>query len=273
MSSNPYDPPKTAGQGASKVRTVPRTDMPSPAPGGTITASQDRAKDGLTWEIAFGRDELWLVPPGDGDAIVLTHLEVAEYADLVLFGSLAAIVVRELPKRITLWLPTEAAVETLRQWLGQKRMLHVAKALKKRLRFSLPLGLFVGLSSTPLLLDRWDPFAFVFGVGLVGLAIVSPYRPHHALFAIDGALWLSLATSNVIDTVRTGVRYSLFFTLVQVMLAFGAFKAFRFYRGLIHFSWRSFSFARSLFAFSALSVSFASPASTLMRSRRAMRSA
>lgn len=236
MSSNPYEPPTATGatsQGASKVRKVPRTEVPSPAPGGTTTASQDRATDGPTWEIAFGRDELWLVPPGDGAAIALTHLELAEYADLVPFRDVAAIVVRDVPKRITLWLPTHGATEMLRSWLGHKRALHVAKALKRRLRFSLPLGIFVGLASTPFLLDGWDPFSLVFGVGLVGLAIVSPYRPRPALFAIDGALWVSLAMGNVADAVRTGsVGWSVFFGVFQLMLAAGAFRVFRFYRGI-----------------------------------------
>lgn len=239
MSINPYEPPQAAspaasGSGRSKVRMVPRAEVPRPAPGGTVVASQDRSNNPPTWEIAFGRDELWLVPPGDGDVFVLTHLELAEYADIVQLGSLAAIVVRELPKRTSLWLPNDPAVESFRAWLGQKRSLHVSKALKKRLRFSLPVGIFVALTAAPVLVDQWDPFALVFGVGLVGLAIVSPYRPRPALFAITGVLWISLAASNAVGLVRgsTGVGWTVFWTALQLMLAFGSFKAYRFYAGI-----------------------------------------
>jgi hypothetical protein len=226
--TNPYRAP-ASGNAANKLRQVPLEEVPSPAPLGTIVATRQGSNDGTTWRIAMGQDELWIVPPDGTPAFALTHLEFAEHTELVMFGSLAALVLRGLAKPISLKLP-EGAFDALRTWMARMRRLHVSKALKKRLRYSLPLGLFVALTALPFLAGSWDVFALVFGVGLIGLSVVAPFWPHPGLFALDAVLWLSLATGNGLSVLRGESRWAIAFLVVQLMLATGALRLFGFYR-------------------------------------------
>ena len=226
--TNPYRAPATSDT-ATKLRQVPPEEVPSPAPLGTLVVTRHPSKDGTRWLIAMGYDELWIVPPDGAPAFALTHLEFADHTDLLILGSFSGLVVRGLAKPITFKLP-DGAFDPLRAWMARMGRLHVSKALKKRLRYSLPIGLFVALTSTPLIAGSWDVFALAFGVGLVALSILAPLRPHAGLFAANALLWLSLATSNGLTVIRGDSRWAIAFLIVQLMLATGSLRAFGFYR-------------------------------------------
>lgn len=230
--SNPYEPPKTGTAApAGSVRAVPIEEVPSTPALGTLVATANRVKDGPTWRIALEEDELWLVPSDLPNAFVLNHREVAEYGDILFLGQSVGLMIRALPKPTALWVGEEGQA-AFREWLGRRRLLHIEKALKRRLRLSLPLGLLIGATSIPPLGAKVDIFAAVAGFGLVACSLVAPRRPHHALFAIDGVLWLCLAASNVISVASGGATWVLVFGALQVFFGWKAFQTYRFFKNV-----------------------------------------
>lgn len=228
--SNPYEAPKTGSMAPTgKLRAAPIEDVPSAPALGTLVVSVNRVSNGETWRIALEEDELWIVPVDQPHAYVLGQREVAEYGDILFLGKSVGLMFRELPKPTTLWLG-EGSHATLREWLGRRRTLHIEKALKRRLRLSLPLGLLIGATSIPPLGAKVDLFAAVAGFGLVACSLVAPRRPHHALFAVDGVLWLCLAASNLISVASGGATWVLVFGALQVFFGWKAFQTYRFFK-------------------------------------------
>lgn len=228
--SNPYEAPKTGAPApAGNVRVVGLDEVPSSPTLGTLVLTANKVKDGPTWRAALENDEMWLVPPDLPNAYVLSHREVAEYGDIMFLGENVGLMLRALPKPTALWLGRESHA-TFREWLGHRRLLHIEKALKRRLRLSLPLGLLIGATSLPILGGKLDIFAAIAGFGLVACSLVAPRRPHHALFAVDGVLWLCLAASNVIAVVSGSAIWVLVFGFLQVFFGWKAFQTYRFFK-------------------------------------------
>src|SRR5690606_33740331 len=118
-------------------------------------------------------------------------------------------------------------VEALRRWVAHRPDV-LAAALKKRLRFSLPLGLFVAMTALPILGGGFDPFAFAFGPGLVVLAVVGPRYPRRGLLAFDAVLWFCLAASHA-RSAYEGTAWSIFFAILALLIGRQSLSAHRFY--------------------------------------------
>jgi len=230
MERNPYASPVTSPI-AGGARRVPIASVPAEPEHGLVNVVEQAAQPPRAWRIAFGRDEAWLFVPDEESAFAFTHAEMAEHANIMLWGNFVILGLRGLlPDGRAIAFKVEGdAKGALRRWLRSNQRVHVERALKRRLRFSLPLGIFMTLMALPILRPNVEPFTLVFGLGIAALAIVAPRAPRPVLLAVDGVLWLALGAGNVVNAVH-GSTASGFFALVCLLLARGAFRDFAFYR-------------------------------------------
>lgn len=252
--SNPYSPPKSLGvAGVTKgalVREVPATEVPNDRPSVIVnehrSEARRRGKAAKPWRLVFGREELWLVPEPDhleatsdrderGEpapsekAIALTHLELTQHCDITIGSTISWLSLRRVGQRVTLFRLDAESLAGLRDFIAPMRALHVERALKKRLRFSSPIGLFFIVSSLPILGFHFDVLGLIFGAGLVGLSGLATLRTHVSMFLVDAALWFALALLNL-RSVINGSFWSLLFVALSLFFALGGVRAFQFYR-------------------------------------------
>lgn len=207
-------------------------EVPEDPPYGRVPLVENDPKSTEIWTLALGREEAWIVRAGAPTAFALTHRELTEHGDVVLGNFIRAFVVRGLAgSKAKVFKLEPETIRALRAWMSTMPGLHLLKALKKRLRFSLPIGLMVTITALPVLGNDLDPFALAFGVGLVGLSTLGPLRPHASLFFVEGLLWFSLTVSNA-RVALGGSTWSMFFALLTLGIGVSSLRAFSFYRGL-----------------------------------------
>lgn len=207
-------------------RQVPIDEVPSDAP--AIEATN--APDGVRWRIVLGRDEMWLFPDGATKAFALTHNEYLDHTSLARgLRRSPKLAVRELPTKLTLAIPN-AALEPLRRWMGTHYRAHLARALKKRVLYSVPLGLLVIVGALPILDSKWDYPSLTYGTWLLLLTSIGPRRPHAAFFLVEAGLWIASALDDSRDLVRTGMPWLIPFAALQLTVAAAAVRAYVFYR-------------------------------------------
>jgi hypothetical protein len=243
--NNPYAPPSSKSllsTASSKglVREVPPSEVPSDLPRVIINEhGGGRGRAGKPWSIVFGREELWLMPepePTDlaaaassSPAIALTHLELTQHCDITIGNTVSWLSLRRVGQRVTLFRLDSDSLDGLRTFIAPMRTLHIERALKKRLRFSSPIGLFFVVSSLPILGFHFDILGLIFGAGLVALSGLASLRTHVSMYLIYSALWLALALLNL-RSVINGSLWSLIFVALSLFFALGGVRAFQFYR-------------------------------------------
>lgn len=224
--SNPYAAPAAAAGG---VREVPPSEVPSPAPLGTIMLEQD--KKGPLWQLALAPETAWLVAPDGDRAYAFTHEEFV--ARCGVFGSATRLVLTiKGVGASTLSLSTNpATTPTLMKWMALRPELHLAGRLRRRLRSSLPIGLFLVVVSLPIFDQRFDPFVLGAGIGWIATGIIGRWRPHPLVLRIQSIVWFLLAASNAVAAYR-GSRISI--VMAIVMFFFGSLSGavYGFYRDL-----------------------------------------
>lgn len=229
MDRNPYAAPIATTAGG--LRRIPIDAVPAEPEYGTLDVVEQAAKPPRSWRLALGRHEAWLFAPAESSAFALTHAELAQHATILPWSRFVALVVRGLlPDGRAIAFKIEgAAIDPFRRWVTSMRELHVASALRKRLRYSLPLGIFIAATALPILGPGFDPFALAFGAGIAILAAVGPRAPRRGLFAVEALLWLSLAASHVVSVVH-GSTWSIPFALFAVFIGRQSLRTFSFYR-------------------------------------------
>ena len=227
---NPYASPAVAA-GSHAARRVPIETVPSEPELGAIDVLEQAASPPRTWRFAFTRDEAWLYLPAEQSAFVFTHADFVEHGNVMLFGRFVAVVLNGLlPDGRALAFRVEGdGIPILRRWIHEARDLHVAGALRRRLRSALPLGVFATAFALPILGPDLDPFGLAFGVGLCGLAVLGPRYPRPILLLVDALIWWSLAASHGV-AIANGSKWSIPFALFAVLIGRQSLRAFRFYR-------------------------------------------
>lgn len=164
---------------------------------------------------------------GDGARFALTRSDLVEHTDLVL-GSLAQGLVIRHPARA--FIPVRPIRAPLRRFLEPVRSAHLAATLKRRVKLSLPIGLFIALTSLPLLLAATDVRGLVLGISMVLVALAARVIHHRALFLADAVVWLMIAASNALHLAGGGspVLFGAF-AVLGVLFAIGSVRLFAFY--------------------------------------------
>lgn len=229
MDQNPYRAPTNASP--SGLRRVPTDAVPSEPEFGVVGVVEQAAKPPREWRLALGREEAWLLVPTESSAFVLTHAELAEHGTIMPWARFVALVLRGLlPDGRAIAFKVEGdGIEVFRRWVISRRDLHVGSALGKRLRYSLPLGIFIAATALPILGPGLDPFALVFGAGIAALAVIGPRVPRRGLFAVEAVLWFSLAASHAVSVVD-GSKWSIPFAIFALFIGRQSLRTFSFYR-------------------------------------------
>lgn len=217
---NPYAPP-SAPQAAAVLATVDEATFGALVERHTVP---NRTAIGQ-WELCFHEHGL-VALRGDGVRLSFSRTQLVADTDLVLGTIVRALVVRQ-PTRTSIPLPQEA-VGALRRLLDPVLAEHLAAALKRRVRLSLPIGLFVVVISLPFVLAL-DVGGLVFGGGMVLLSLASRVSHHRALWILDAFVWAVLATNNAIRLAQGGGWFDGIFVGLGVLFALGALKTFAFY--------------------------------------------
>lgn len=230
MDRNPYASPAIAA-GPGVLRRVPIEAVPQEPELGLATVLEQAASPPRAWRIAFARQQAWLFVPDEQSAFVFTHAELAENATILLWGGFVAVTLTGLlsdGRAIAFKLEGDAK-ELLRRWIHEAHALHVASALRRRLRAALPIGIFATAVALPILGDKLDPFQAAFGIGLVALSILGPRHPRPIMLALDGIVWWLLAASHVVAAVN-GSKLSIALALLTIFFGRQSLRAYAFYR-------------------------------------------
>ena len=230
MDRNPYASPAIAA-GPGVLRRVPIETVPQEPELGLANIIEQAASPPRAWRLAFAREEAWLFVPGEQSAFVLTHAELAENGTVLLWGGFVAVTLTGLlpDGRAIAFRFDGNAKDLLRRFIGGARDLHVASALKRRLRAALPIGIFATAVALPILGDKLDPFQAAFGIGLVALAILGPRYPRPIMLALDGIVWWLLAASHVVAALN-GSKLSIALALLTIFFGRQSLRAYAFYR-------------------------------------------
>jgi hypothetical protein len=190
--------------------------------------------NGPTWQMALGRDELWLVPPDASVAYALSHREYDAHVTLVK-GAGFLVNIRNVPRRGTVGLHGHLSNwEPLRAWLAKEGELHLRAALSRRTRFLLPVGLFLCVTSVPIgLSSKLDPFVLAGGAGCVVLALLARGRPRTILLLLDAFTWLFLLISNATAAVQTGSKLAIFLSVMMGFFGWVALKTWLLFREIM----------------------------------------
>ncbi len=185
------------------------------------------------WTLSLYPEGLRLTPQQGGHpSIHILRGELATHVQLLDFGvTRRTLVVRKPVKRNFKLDP--AAWPQLTDWVGRDARLRMA--LRQRLGYGVPLGIFVLITSIPLPGDPAagidavpaNPLSAVLGVLLIGSAILARRRPHPALFLVDSAWFAVLAASIAVRVAFGASPLWLILVALQLMLVWSGVSLYR----------------------------------------------
>ncbi len=187
-----------------------------------------------TWRLSLHPDSLELKALQGDESFEISRSESVEKIELRQSRFFNPMLVVSTPKRIVFQLePPQLAA--LNKWLGPPTLQGLKVALKRRLRWALPIGIFFIITSIPLPGDPeagiesipFDPISAILGFLLAALAIVAKFWPRRILFFFDG-LWFSLLSLHVIFNMIQD--YSWWWSILVIFLILGAVGGFSEYR-------------------------------------------
>ena len=159
------------------------------------------------WTLRLFPQGLRLTPQREGEpAIHILRSELATYVHLLNFGVTRRTLAIRKPRKYVFKLdPTPW--EHLTAWVG--RDAHLRMALRQRLGWGVPVGIFMLIISIPLPGDAaagiegvpFSPLPAALGVLLIAGAILARRRPHPALFLLDSTWFAVLAGSLVLRVI------------------------------------------------------------------------
>jgi hypothetical protein len=140
------------------------------------------------------------------------------------------------PRRTTLQLDPDG-FRRLSRWIGGPTLLRMA--LKRRLSWTIPIGILFVVISVPLPGDLeagieavpFNPVSAVLGTALIVQGVASRLWPRPVFFLLD-ALWFCGLAADTVYRVTQGQRpYWLVFVVLQVGLAVGGLRLWRRFQG------------------------------------------
>lgn len=217
---NPYAPPSSEPR---------RVSIPSDALGDVLEehrVGNEKAPQ-LQWTLTFHTHAL-AAARADGMRLTLTRDELVAHTDLLLGSVIRSLAVRE-PQRapIPLTPPAQAA---LRRFIEPVYRAHLAATLKRRMRFTLPIGVFVVAMSVPPLIPALDLRGAVIGGAMIAVSLLTRVFTHRALFLADSLVWLLIAVNNAMLLAANPGKWSFgVFAVLGLVLGVGLTKLFAFY--------------------------------------------
>ena len=179
------------------------------------------------WKVALNPESLTVTAADGSESFEISRSDAEEKVE-IRGGSLSEpFLVIRVPKQILFKIgKTQAAA--VKQWLGPPTFKGLKIALKRRLKWSIPIAILFIVTSLPLPGDPeagiealpFDPVSAFLGVVLLGIALLAKIRPMRILFMVD-AFWFFLLALRVTGGVIRGT--SLLWLIAVVFLLFAAF--------------------------------------------------
>jgi hypothetical protein len=130
-------------------------------------------------------------------------------------------------KKVLFFKPSPEVFAAFVEWLGPPTLEDLKRSLKRRLRWVIPLGVLIVLSSLPIGNIVGDPVSLGLGVTLILTGTLARVWPHRILFALD-SLWFSFLSANTIWLLIHEFRWlRLGVLLVQLALVRSGFREYR----------------------------------------------
>lgn len=193
--------------------------------GGFEVAAQSGRKG--VWKVALNPESLTVTAADGSEFFEISRSDADEKIEIRRIGLSEPFLVIRVPKQILFKMgKTQAAA--VKQWLGPPTFMGLKIALKRRLKWSIPIAILFIVTSLPLPGDPetgieavpFDPVSAFLGVVLLGMALLAKIRPMRILFIVD-AFWFFLLALRVAGGVIRGT--SLLWLIVVVFLLFAAF--------------------------------------------------
>jgi hypothetical protein len=119
-------------------------------------------------------------------------------------------------KTVAFQLPPDefAAVKA---WIGPPTEEDLKVALKRRLKWVVPIGILFVLAAAPVADQEWEPVSLTLGLGLITTAWFAKLWPHRNIFLLD-SLWFACLAGNSIWLLSQEWGWFRFFMLVVQLL-------------------------------------------------------
>lgn len=186
------------------------------------------------WRITLEPEAMALRYDKTGDEYRIDKSEAAEKVELA--GILSErILVAQIPKKEAFELNAEQ-IALVKEWLGPPTMKELKMALKKWLKWCLPVGIIFLLTSIPIPGNPeagtepipFDPVSAFLGVMLIGVGIAIKWRPRPELFLVASA-WFCVGGINIIYQIVRALS-SRFWGILAIFLLLSTLEAWRQYR-------------------------------------------
>lgn len=179
------------------------------------------------WTLRLDDQRLYLTPHGEGPTIALGRNDFLERGE-VHVGLVTRLLVVRVAKPIRLPLD-EPALWDLRAWLEPVIDGHLQQTLRRKFRFSLPIGIFLALPSLASLETPAEISSLIVGAGLVVASIILKIRPAPFLFLVAAAWWVAFAISTGLWARESDSPLMFGFSGIALLLAAGSVKTHRFF--------------------------------------------
>ena len=187
------------------------------------------------WTVSLDAESLTIAAVNGDELFQITRAEAEEKAELRESRLTNPFLVVSIPKKKVIFKLDQAQAAALKEWLGPPTMVGLKAALRRRLRWSVPIGILFVLASLPLPANPemgleavpFDPVSGFFGVSLLALSILTRFWHGRILFLLDG-VWFSLLAVNVASGIYRGD--SPWWMTIVIVLFVGARSGFSEYK-------------------------------------------
>ncbi|UCH49847.1 MAG: hypothetical protein JSU95_08830 [Betaproteobacteria bacterium] len=187
------------------------------------------------WTVSLNADSLTIAAVDGEESFQIARADAEEKAELRESRLTTPFLSVSIPKKKVVFKLDRAQAASIREWLGPPTLVSLKAALKRRLRWSVPIGILFVLASLPLPANPeagleavpFDPVSGFFGVSLLALSMLTRVWHHRILFLLDG-VWFSLLALNVAVGILRGD--SPWWTIIVIVLVIGARSGFSEYK-------------------------------------------
>jgi hypothetical protein len=180
-----------------------------------------------TWKVILSPESLTVTAADGSESFEILRDDAEEKIEIRGASLSEPFLVIHVPKQI-MFKMQKTHSETVKQWMGPPTLKGLKIALKRRLKWSIPLAILFIVTSIPwsgnpeagIETIPFDPVSLFLGVVLLGIVLLSKIRPKRNLFLVDASWFFILAVLVTVKVIRGD---SLLWLIALVLLLFGAF--------------------------------------------------
>jgi hypothetical protein len=187
-----------------------------------------------TWNVSMNPESLTVTAADGNESFEILRGDREEKIEIRGAGFGESFLVIHVPKQITFKMQKTDS-ETVKQWLGPPTFKGLKIALKRRLKWCIPIAILFIVTSFPLPVDPeaglaalpFDPVSLFLGVVLLGIALVSNIRPARNLFLVDAFWFFLLAAKVTVQVIQGDSLLWLIAIVFMVLTGFGGISEYK----------------------------------------------